>query len=51
MNLLNGEASDDGDGANDTLTDIENIIGSANADTIEGDNQANQLEGGDGADT
>jgi Ca2+-binding RTX toxin-like protein len=34
----------------DTLISIENVIGSANADTITGNAEANRLSGGDGAD-
>ena len=49
-NLATGTASD-GDGGTDSLTTIENLIGSANADTLTGDSQANVLNGGDGGDT
>ena len=40
-----------GDAAGDTLTNIENIIGTEGDDTITGDAQNNRLDGGDGADT
>ncbi len=39
-----------GDAAGDTLTGIENIIGSAYADILTGDSAANALTGGDGDD-
>ena len=39
------------DGPNDTLTNIENLIGSRNNDTLRGDISANRLEGGQGNDT
>ena len=38
------------DAAGDTLTGIENLRGSAHADTLTGDGNANVLEGGAGAD-
>ena len=37
VNLTTGIASNDGDGANDTLTGIENVTGSASGDTLTGD--------------
>jgi Ca2+-binding RTX toxin-like protein len=40
-----------GDAAGDTLSDIENLVGSDGADTLVGDAGANVLEGGSGADT
>jgi len=40
-----------GDAAGDTLASIENLIGSAQADTLTGDGNANVLTGGGGADT
>jgi hypothetical protein len=40
-----------GDAQGDTLTGIENIIGSAAADRLYGDGNANTLTGGDGDDT
>ena len=48
IDLLAGTASG-GDG-NDTLSGIENVMGSAFGDTISGDNGVNQLDGGAGAD-
>ena len=39
-----------GDAEGDTLTGIENLSGSAFADTLTGDSGANTLDGGDGAD-
>jgi len=50
-NLATGMTSDDGDGGTDTLSAIENIVGSAFADTLEGDANANRLFGGRGADS
>ncbi|PJK27374.1 beta strand repeat-containing protein, partial [Minwuia thermotolerans] len=45
------QAANDGDGGNDTLTSIENVIGSDFADTIVAqDNESNQLFGGGGND-
>lgn len=49
--LSGGAASDDGDGAADTLISIENITGSANDDTLFGDANNNTLSGGNGNDT
>ena len=40
-----------GDATGDTFSGIENIIGSASADTLTGDGNANTLSGGDGADS
>ena len=40
-----------GDAAGDTLRNIENLTGSAQADTLTGNAVANVLKGGDGADT
>ncbi|MFK7862282.1 MAG: beta strand repeat-containing protein [Granulosicoccus sp.] len=42
--------SDDGDGASDTLNDIENIIGSDYVDILSGDAENNRLDGGEGDD-
>ena len=39
-----------GDAAGDTLSEIENVIGSAYADTLTGDGKDNELTGGLGAD-
>ena len=43
--LALGTASDDGDGDNDTLANIENITGSAFVDNLTGDGNANVLKG------
>jgi Ca2+-binding RTX toxin-like protein len=50
VNLGAGTASG-GDAAGDTLSEIENLIGSAQADTLTGDGGDNVLEGGGGGDT
>jgi Ca2+-binding RTX toxin-like protein len=50
VNLEPGVASG-GHATGDTLTGIENLIGSAHADTLTGDAQNNALLGGDGNDT
>ena len=50
VNLLTGLGSG-GDAQGDILGGIENIIGSAQADTLTGDNGANTFVGGAGADT
>ena len=47
----NGLGTASGGGGNDTLTGIENLIGSAYDDTLTGDANANTLTGGDGNDT
>lgn len=51
VNLSSGTASNDGDSGSDTLTSIENVIGSANNDSITGDGSANLIEGGAGNDS
>lgn len=51
VSLKDGVASDDGMGSNDTLTSIENVIGSQNDDVIVGDDGRNKLKGLDGDDT
>jgi|CXWL01.1.fsa_nt_gi Ca2+-binding RTX toxin-like protein len=48
VNLSTGTAT--GGAGNDTLLNIENIIGSANADTLTGDANANTLDGQGGND-
>ncbi|MGZ9098311.1 MAG: matrixin family metalloprotease [Brevundimonas sp.] len=48
--LLAGSAANDGDGSADTLTLIEDLIGSAFNDVLAGSNGANRLTGGDGKD-
>ena len=51
VDLNNGGAQvSTGDASGDTLTSIENIIGSGQADVLTGDAQANELSGGAGAD-
>ena len=50
VDLSAGTASG-GDAAGDVLTNIQNLIGSANADTLTGDANTNVIEGGAGADT
>lgn len=47
---INGSANTGGDAAGDTLSGIENLIGSSFADTLTGDALANLIDGGDGAD-
>ncbi len=49
VNLLNGTAAN-GYGGTDSLQQIENVIGSAFADTMTGDNGNNTLYGNDGDD-
>jgi Ca2+-binding RTX toxin-like protein len=51
VNLSTGTTSNDGDGGSDTLTSIENVIGSSNSDLIVGDANANILNGAGSADT
>ena len=51
VDLGNSVATDDGEGDVDTLTNIENVIGSDYEDTIIGNGLANELHGGDGDDT
>ena len=50
VDLDPGDANTGGHAAGDTLTNIENIIGSTHADTLTGDSGDNIIEGGDGAD-
>jgi Ca2+-binding RTX toxin-like protein len=49
VNLAAGSAT--GGAGSDTLATIEQVLGSAFADTLIGNNAANHLEGGDGNDT
>lgn len=49
VNLATGTATD-GTGDTDTLSGIENIIGSANNDTFTGNGDVNVFTGGDGSD-
>ena len=51
VDLGAGVASQDGDGGQDTLTGIENVIGSAQSDLLMGDANDNVLQGGGGNDT
>ncbi|HLQ19262.1 MAG TPA: Hint domain-containing protein, partial [Tabrizicola sp.] len=51
VNLNDAAAESGGDAAGDTLTSIENIIGSGNDDILVGSNVANELFGGGGADS
>ena len=48
---LDGTAGTGGDAAGDTLSNIENLIGSAYGDTLTGDSENNTLTGGAGSDT
>jgi len=48
---LSGAISSTGDAAGDTLTSIENLIGSNSGDTLIGSSSANVLDGGGGDDT
>jgi choice-of-anchor C domain-containing protein len=48
---LNTRSNSGGDAATDVLYNIENIVGSVNADTITGDSNNNTIEGGLGNDT
>ncbi len=50
VNLTSGTATDGG-GSVDTLSNIENVIGTAFADTLTGNSGANSLNGGAGNDT
>ena len=50
VNLEDNTATD-GWGGTDTLSYIENVVGSAHDDTITGDDLRNRIEGGTGADT
>ncbi len=48
---LSNQSAYNGDGAGDTLVEIENIIGSSSGDLLNGDQGNNVLDGGDGDDT
>jgi hypothetical protein len=50
VSLANGAASGGGQAAGDTFTSIENLVGSAHADTLIGSAGNNALFGGDGSD-
>lgn len=47
---LSGAAGVGGDAQDDTLTNIENLIGSAHIDALTGDGNANRIDGGAAAD-
>jgi len=51
INLATGIVSDDGNGSTDTISTVENIIGTDFDDTITGDGEMNVLDGGLGDDT
>lgn len=51
VKLKSGRATNDGDGASDSLISIEDLTGSAFNDFLTGDDSANRLTGGDGRDT
>ena len=51
VSLSDNNNNADGDAEGDTLSNIENLIGSAHIDILAGDGNANRLEGGAGADT
>lgn len=51
VDLSTGTVSNDGDGGNDTLSNIENVNGSEYSDTITGDSGVNVLFGDNGIDT
>ena len=50
VNLSNNSTSG-GDAASDVISNFENVIGSAHADTLTGSGSANIIEGGGGGDT
>ena len=50
VDLSNSVASNDGDGGVDDLIEVENVTGSAFADSLAGDGVANVIEGGAGND-
>jgi Ca2+-binding RTX toxin-like protein len=50
VNLSGGTASNDGESGSDTISNVENVTGSAFADSIQGDTAANILRGGAGRD-
>ena len=49
VDLSTGAAS--GGAGSDSLSNIENVVGSASADTLTGDGNANSIDGGGGTDT
>ena len=50
LDLATGVASDDGTGASDSLTGVENVTGSANRDDLTGSDRKNKIVGGGGRD-
>lgn len=50
VSLAPGATNTDGDAQGDTLSGIENLIGSSANDVLTGDTNANRLDGGDGND-
>ncbi len=50
VNLATGNGTG-GDAQGDSLSGVENLVGSAQADSLTGDGGANEIEGGAGADT
>ncbi|MEF8730116.1 MAG: Calx-beta domain-containing protein [Accumulibacter sp.] len=50
VDLAGGSANSAGDGSHDTLTDVENVIGSAFNDVLSGTDGDNVLDGGGGRD-
>ncbi len=48
---LDASTASGGDAAGDTLTSIENFIGSSNNDTLTGDGSSNVIDGGAGSDS
>ena len=50
VNLEAGITLEDGDGGTDTLSGIENIVGSSFSDVLIGDSEDNRLSGGAGSD-
>jgi len=49
-NMFAGTVTDDGEGDTDSISNIENFIGSDFADDVTGDNENNDIDGGDGDD-
>jgi len=50
INLADGVAESGGDAQGDTLTSVENIVGSEFSDSLTGDDNSNRLDGRGGAD-
>jgi Ca2+-binding RTX toxin-like protein len=51
VNINDAAVESGGDAAGDTLSGIENLIGSASGDTLTGNNVGNVIDGGAGSDT